>query len=248
MRALLRALMVPVSFVLFLALFAAVAVAVVAAGPILIEGLKPEALPTLIPQGGAKPSPYVIAAGVAVVDALLIGMIAMLVSEKVFTVGRFVRSLVKTAIWFAVLTAGPCLLAARPGGRRLDEIRPAILLAAGLIAAAIVTGIVLGKPFLWWVSERPPVKKRRQRPSCRPRRRSHRPKAPRRIFRTRCPRRFLRSRRLHRRSCRLALSPNRGRERGDVLKYLPQTHRKTDGIKIEDVISALQSDGRPSLT
>lgn len=162
MRALFRALMVPVSFVLFLALFGAVTVAVIAAGPVVLDGLKPEALPSLLPQGGAAPSPYVIAAGVAAVDALLIGMIAMLVSEKVSTVGRFVRTLLKTAIWFAVLTAGPLAVWLHgQQGTGWTRYAPAILLAAGLVLAAVVTGIILGKPFLWWVSERP-VERRRK--------------------------------------------------------------------------------------
>lgn len=164
MRALFRALMVPVSFVLFLALFAAVAVATIALGPLVLDGLKPDALPSLLPSGGAKPSPYVIAAGIAAVDTLLIGMIAMLVSEKVSTVGRFVRSLLKTAIWFAVLSAGPLAVWLHgQDGAGWTRYAPAILLAAGLVLAAVATGLLLGKPFLWWVSERP-VERRRKLP------------------------------------------------------------------------------------
>lgn len=162
MRALFRGLMVPVSFVLFLALFAATALAVLAVGPIGLEGLKPEDLKTLVPTGGGAPSPWAVAAGAALVSTLVIGMIAMLVSERVYTVWRFTRALFRTAIWFAVIAGGgvAAWLATRPGAP-WPKFAPALLLAAGLLAAAIVSGILLGKPFLWWVSERPPQRRRR---------------------------------------------------------------------------------------
>lgn len=164
MIALFRGLMVPVSFVLFLALYGAVAVAVVAVGPVALEGVRPEALPGLLPTGGGTPSPWVVAAGVALAVTLFVGMIAMLVSERAETVGRFVRGCLKTSFWFAVIAAGGLALWLRtqPG---TDPVRlaPAGLLAAGLLVAAVVAGIILGKPFLWWVSERP--RRRPQRPA-----------------------------------------------------------------------------------
>jgi hypothetical protein len=166
MRALFRGLMVPISFLLFLALFGAVSVAVIALGPVLIDGLAPEKLPTLIPQGGGTPSPYVVAAGAALVADLFVAMIAMLISERVHTVGRFTRGCLKTAFWFALILAGGLAfwLNGQPGNG-LPKFAPALLLAAGLLVAAVVSGIVLGKPFVWWVSERPPAPKRRARPA-----------------------------------------------------------------------------------
>lgn len=153
-----RGLMVPISFVLFLAVFGAVAVAVVAAGP-LSTGLKPEDLPTLLPKGAGVPNPFVIAAGLALVADLFIGMIAMLVSERVTGVWGFLKGVLKTSLWFAVIFAGG--LAVYLNGTGEDPMRflPAGLLAGGLVAAAIVTSILLGLPFVWWVSERPPVKR-----------------------------------------------------------------------------------------
>jgi hypothetical protein len=163
MRALFRGLMVPVFFLVFLGFYGATALAVIALGPVLIEGLPPEQLQTLIPTGGGTPSPWVVAAGAALVADLFIGMIAMLISEKVLTVGRFTRSLTKTAFWFAVIFAGGLAvwLNGQPGDP-WPKFAPALLLAAGLIAGAIVCGILLGKPFLWWVSERPPAPKPRR--------------------------------------------------------------------------------------
>jgi len=156
MIALFRGLMVPVSFVLFLALYGAVAVAVVAVGPVALEGVRPEALPGLLPTGGGTPSPWVVAAGAALAVTLFVGMIAMLISERAETVGRFVRGCLKTSFWFAVIAGGGLALWLRtqPG---TDPVRlaPAGLLAAGLLIAAVVAGTILGKPFLWWVSERP---------------------------------------------------------------------------------------------
>ncbi|TDP85100.1 hypothetical protein [Oharaeibacter diazotrophicus] len=156
MIALFRGLMVPVSFVLFLALYGAVALAVVAAGPVALEGVRPEALPGLLPTGGGTPSPWVVAAGAALAVTLFVGMIAMLISERAETVGRFVRGCLKTSFWFAVIAGGGLALWLRtqPG---TDPVRlaPAGLLAAGLLVAAVVAGTILGKPFLWWVSERP---------------------------------------------------------------------------------------------
>ena len=147
MGALFRGLMVPVSFVLYLAIFGAVAVAVVAAGPIVWQGVAPEELPTLLPTGAGAPSPWVIAAGLALVADLFIGMIAMLLSERATTVGRFIRGCVKTAFWFGVIFAGPLALylSGQPGDGLVKWL-PAILLLAGLLVAAFVTGVLLCKP------------------------------------------------------------------------------------------------------
>lgn len=156
-----RGLMVPISFLLFLALFGATALAVIAGGP-LSQGVQPADLPTLLPTGAGAPNPFVIAAGLALVADLFIGMIAMLISEKVTTVGGFLSSLLKTTFWFGLLFAGGLAFYLNGlEGDVYEKFLPAALLFAGLIAAAVVSGIVLGLPFLWWVSERPRQKRRR---------------------------------------------------------------------------------------
>lgn len=156
-----RGLMVPISFLLFLALFGATALAVIAGGP-LSQGVQPADLPTLLPTGAGAPNPFVIAAGLALVADLFIGMIAMLISEKVTTVGSFLSSLLKTTFWFGLLFAGGLAFYLNGlEGDVYEKFLPAALLFAGLIAAAVVSGIVLGLPFLWWVSERPRQKRRR---------------------------------------------------------------------------------------
>ncbi|WP_181706643.1 hypothetical protein [Chthonobacter rhizosphaerae] len=159
-----RGLMVPISFVLFLAVFGATAVAVIAAGPI-SGGLAPADLPTLLPAGQGAPNPFFIAAALALVADLFIGMIAMLISERVHTVGGFLGKVLKTTLWFAVIFAGglAVYLNGLPG-EGLPKWLPALLLAGGLVAGAIVASILLGLPFLWWVSERPPRKRRRRAP------------------------------------------------------------------------------------
>lgn len=157
-----RGLMVPISFLLFLALFGATAVAVIAGGP-LSQGMQPADLPTLLPTGAGVPNPFVIAAGLALVADLFIGMIAMLISEKVTTIGGFLKSLVKTSFWFGLLFAGGLAFYLNGlEGEGYEKFLPAALLFAGLIAAAVVSAIVLGLPFLWWVSERPRTPRRRR--------------------------------------------------------------------------------------
>lgn len=156
-----RGLMVPISFLLFLALFGATALAVIAGGP-LSQGVQPADLPTLLPTGAGAPNPFVIAAGLALVADLFIGMIAMLISEKVTTIAGFLKSLLKTTFWFGLLFAGGFAFYLNGlEGDGYEKFLPAVLLFAGLVAAAIVSAIVLGLPFLWWVSERPREKRRR---------------------------------------------------------------------------------------
>jgi hypothetical protein len=159
-----RGLMVPICFVLYLALFAAVAVAVIALGP-LSAGTPPADLPKLIPSGAGAPSPYAIAAALAAVADLFLAMVAMFIAERVFTAWRFATVSVKASLWFAIPFAGgfAAWLSTQPGDG-LAKWLPAVLLLLALPVAAFVVGLFLGKPFVWWVSERPPVKRPKRRP------------------------------------------------------------------------------------
>lgn len=161
----LRALMVPIFFVLYVGLFGAVAVAVVLAGAV-YSGIAVEELQSLIPTGAGVPPPFTLAAAAGLVAALFIGMIAMFIAEHVTTVGRFIRATLVTALWFAVPLAG--LLAFYlngQGGEGYARFLPAAALVAALPVAAIVCGILFGLPFLWWVSERPPARRVRPQPA-----------------------------------------------------------------------------------
>lgn len=159
-----RGLMVPICFVLYLAVFGAAALAVVLGGAV-GSGLPLEDLETLIPTGAGTPSPWAIAGAAALVADLFIAMIAMFIAEKVYTVGRFIGRTIRTALWFSLLLAGTLAfyLSNQPGDG-IDRFLPAAALALALPISALVSGIVLGLPFLWWVSERPPVKRTRRPP------------------------------------------------------------------------------------
>lgn len=163
MGALFRGLMVPISFLLFLAVFGAIAVSVIAAGPI-SQGLAPDQLPTLLKPEGA-PSPFLIAAGVALLVDLFVAIIAMFIAEHVYSARRFAAGCLKTAFWFGLLAAaGLAFWLFQSGATGLSGYLPAVLLFAGVLVAGYVTGLVLGKPFVWWVSERPPQPRRRRAP------------------------------------------------------------------------------------
>lgn len=161
-----RGLMVPISFLLFLALFGATALAVIAAGPILLDGLAPDRLITLLPAPpgppapGAPPapppSPWFVAAVIALVVDLIVAMGAMLISERVRTIRGFLGRVLRTTLILGILgAAGLAVMLSGQGASDLAGYLPALLLLAGLAAAAVVSSLVLGLPFLWWVSERP---------------------------------------------------------------------------------------------
>lgn len=159
-----RGLMVPICFLLYLGIFAAAALAAVAAGAV-ASGLSPDELQTLIPSGAGPPSPWAIAGGAALVADLFIAMIALFIAERVHTVGRFIGASLKTSLWFAVpLAAGLALYLSGQPGDGLEKFLPALALALALPLAAFASGVVLGLPFLWWVSERPPVRRARRVP------------------------------------------------------------------------------------
>lgn len=164
MGALFRGLMVPISFLLFLAFFGAIAVAVIAGGPI-SQGLAPDQLPTLLKPEGA-PSPFLVAAGVALLVDLFVAIVAMFIAEHVFSARRFAAGCLKTAFWFALFAAaGLAFWLFQSGASGLAGYLPAILLFVGSLVAGYVTGLLLGKPFVWWVSERPPQPRRRRAPA-----------------------------------------------------------------------------------
>lgn len=160
-----RGLMVILFFLVWLVLWQALAVAIIALGP-LSAGMTPEQLPSLIPTGEGTPSPFVIAAGAAAVANLFLAMTAMLISEHVHSVGRFVGACFKAAIWFVVLVGGPFAAFLWLGGEMApaDKTTPLAAFVGALLGATLVTSILLSLPFLWWVSERPRHKRHHKKP------------------------------------------------------------------------------------
>ncbi len=155
MYLLFRSLMVIVFFLVWMALWQATALAVLAAGP-LATGMALADLPSLMPTGQGTPSPFVIAAGLTALGNLLLAMTAMLIAEHVFSVGRFVAACLKAAFILMLMLGIPfgayLFMGELPDAEKLP---PLVVFALAMLGATLVTAFVLAWPFLAWVSERP---------------------------------------------------------------------------------------------
>lgn len=151
-----RTIAIVVSFVLFIALWLAAFGAVYGAG-LLASGMTMEEMQALVPDGPAMPSPYFVGGAIGGLVALVMAMIAMLISERTHRVGGFVSACLRAQIVLSAIFVLPIagLALAAENAARADRILPPALFFGGSLVAVIVTAVLLALPFLWWVSERP---------------------------------------------------------------------------------------------
>ncbi|ODN69300.1 hypothetical protein [Methylobrevis pamukkalensis] len=155
MYLLFRSIMVIVFFLVWMVLWQVIALAIVAAGPIL-GGMALADLPKLMPTGEGTPSPFVIAAGLTLVGNIFLVMCAMLISEYVPSAGRFVAACFKAAFVLMLLFGVPFAAYLFMGELSdAEKLPPVIVFALAMLVPTVIVAFVLAPPFLAWVSERP---------------------------------------------------------------------------------------------
>ncbi|SON57149.1 hypothetical protein HDIA_3608 [Hartmannibacter diazotrophicus] len=155
MYLLFRSLMVILFFLVWLALWQAGALAILAIKP-LMGGMALADLPSLMPKEGGTPQPIVIAAGASVVVNIFLAMSAMLISEHATGVGRFIALCFKAAFILMLLFGIPFSIFVFSQPMDEAEKLPLIgLLAGAILLPTVVVSFLLSLPFLAWVSEKP---------------------------------------------------------------------------------------------